>query len=89
MSIVQGQTTQFKVNLLSGLENFSVGTPYTYKLALYNANANLNNTTLIYTSTNETTGGSYVAGGQILVISTINIIFIFNVGHRYFILWRA
>lgn len=70
MSIVQGQTTQFKVNLLSGLENFAVGTPYTYKLALYNANANLNNTTLIYTSTNETTGGSYVAGGQILVIST-------------------
>ena len=38
--IIQGQTTQFKVNLLSGLENFAVGTPYVYKIALYNANAN-------------------------------------------------
>ena len=67
--IVQGQTTQFKVNLLSGLENFAVGTPYVYKIALYNANANLNNSTTAYTSTNEATGTGYTAGGQVLTIS--------------------
>jgi hypothetical protein len=67
--IIQGQTTQFKVNLLSGLENFAVGTPYVYKIALYNANANLNNTTTTYSSTNEATGTGYTAGGNVLVIS--------------------
>ena len=67
--IIQGQTTQFKVNLLSGLENFAVGTPYVYKIALYNANANLNNTTTTYSSTNEATGTGYTAGGETLVIS--------------------
>jgi hypothetical protein len=67
--IVQGQTTLFKVNLLSGLENFAIGTPYTYKIALYTANANLNNTTIAYTSVGEASGGNYVAGGQSLVIS--------------------
>jgi hypothetical protein len=67
--IIQGQTTQFKVNLLSGLENFAVGTPYVYKIALYNANANLDNTTTTYSSTNEATGTGYTAGGNVLVIS--------------------
>ena len=67
--ITQGTTTQFKVNLLSGLENFAVGTPYTYKIALYNANANLNNTTTTYTSTNEVVASGYTAGGQVLTIS--------------------
>ena len=69
MPIVQGQTTLFKANILSGLENFAVGTPYTYKIALYNASANLNNTTIAYTSDNEVTGGGYTAGGQVLTIS--------------------
>ena len=64
--IVQGQTTIFKQNLLSGLENFAVGTPYTYKIALYDALANLDSTTLAYTSTNEVTGTGYTAGGQTL-----------------------
>jgi len=69
MPIVQGQTTLFKANILSGLENFTLSSPYTYKIALYTANANLNNTTTVYTSTNEATGGSYAAGGQVLSIS--------------------
>jgi hypothetical protein len=69
MSIVQGQTTRFKTDALSGLVNFAVGTPYTYKLALYTANATLNNTTTAYTSVGESSGGSYVAGGQILTVS--------------------
>jgi hypothetical protein len=71
MSIVQGQTTLFKTNILSALENFAVGTPYTYKLALYTANATLNNSTTTYTSTtNEVSNGNgYTTGGQILTIS--------------------
>jgi hypothetical protein len=69
MSIVQGQTTLFKTNILSALENFAVGTPYTYKLALYTANATLNNSTTVYTSVGESSGGNYVAGGSILTIS--------------------
>ena len=69
MSITQGQTTVFKTNLLSGLENFAVGTPYTYKIALYTAAASLDNTTTTYTSSNEVTGTGYTAGGQVLTIS--------------------
>ena len=69
MPIVQGQTTLFKANILSGLENFTLSSPYTYKIALYNASANLNNTTIAYTSDNEVTGGGYTAGGQTLTIS--------------------
>lgn len=64
--IVQGQCTVFKLNLLSGLENFATGTPYVYKLALYNANANLNADTLIYTATDEIVGTGYVTGGNVL-----------------------
>ena len=66
--IVQGQTTVFKLNLLKGLENFNTGTPYTYKLALYTALADLNNTTTGYTASNEVTGTGYTAGGQALTI---------------------
>jgi len=69
MSIVQGQTTLFKTNILRALENFAVGTPYTYKLALYTANATLNNSTTAYTSVGEASGGNYVAGGKILTIT--------------------
>lgn len=66
--IVQGQTTQFKLNLLKGLENFAVGTPYTYKIALYTALADLNSQTTAYTTTNEVTGIGYTAGGKTLTI---------------------
>ena len=66
MPIVQGLTTQFKVNCLNGVENFNTGTPYTYKIALYNANANLDNTTTAYTTDNEITGTGYTAGGAVL-----------------------
>ena len=69
MTIVQGQTTQFKINVLSGLENFASGTPYIYKIALYTAAASLDNTTTTYTSSNEVSGTGYTAGGQVLTIS--------------------
>jgi len=64
--IVQGQCTIFKKNLLSGLENFATGTTQVYKIALYNANAELNSATLVYTTLNEVTGAGYTAGGEVL-----------------------
>ena len=65
--IVQGQCTLFKQNLLNGLENFAVDTPYVYRIALYTADAELNAATLEYTTLNEVVGTGYVAGGEILV----------------------
>jgi hypothetical protein len=68
MTIAQGQCTVFKKNCLSALENFAVGTPYTYKIALYTANATLNQSTLTYTTTGEVVGTGYTAGGQTLTV---------------------
>jgi len=68
MSIIQTQTTTFKVNLASGAENFSSTSTNVYKIALYNGNASLDSTTTAYTSTNEVTGTGYTAGGQVLTI---------------------
>ena len=65
--IVQGQCAIFKQNLLSGLENFATGTTQVYRIALYTADAELNATTLEYTTLNEVVGTGYVAGGEILV----------------------
>lgn len=64
--IVQGQCTVFKLNLLSGLENFATGTTQVYKIALYTADAELNAATLVYTTLNEVVGTGYVAGGNVL-----------------------
>jgi hypothetical protein len=66
--IQQGLCTIFKNNVLSALENFAVGTSYTYKIALYNASADLGPTTLVYTTVNEITGTGYIAGGKVLTI---------------------
>jgi hypothetical protein len=66
MILGQAQTTTFKLNLLKGLENFNAGSPYTYKIALYNALATIDSTTTAYTTDNEITGTGYVAGGKVL-----------------------
>ena len=66
MSIVQGSTTTFAKNLLNGNENFTSGV---YWIALYNANASLDQTTTAYTTVNEITGTGYSAGGQLLNIT--------------------
>jgi len=68
MTISQGQCTIFKKNCLSGLENFAVGTSYTYKIALYTALADLSYATLAYTTSNEITGTGYTAGGKTLTV---------------------
>ena len=68
MPITQGLTTSFKQECLSGLQNFAVGTPYTYKIALYNGNANIGTNTTVYTTTNEITGTGYTSGGKTLTV---------------------
>ena len=66
--IQQGACTVFKTNLLSGDEDFASGSPYTYKIALYTANANLGPNTLAYTSDGEVSGTGYTATGQALTV---------------------
>ena len=66
MILGQGQTTTFKLNLLKGLDNFFTGSPYTYKIALYDATATIDSETTAYTTTNEITGTGYTAGGEVL-----------------------
>ena len=66
MILGQAQTTTFKLNLLQGLVNFNTGSPYTYKIALYNALSTINSETTAYTTQDEITGTGYVAGGKVL-----------------------
>ena len=69
MSIVQTQTTSFKAELYQAVHNL---TSDTLKMALYNANADLNADTTVYSSTHEVTGTGYVAGGVVMTGVTIN-----------------
>jgi hypothetical protein len=54
--------------LIDGTLKFSSDT---FKLALYTNSASLDQTTATYTSVGETSGGNYVAGGQV-VTATVN-----------------
>jgi len=69
MSIVQTQTTSFKAELYQGIHDLTTDV---IKIALYNGNADLNEETTVYTTTNETSGGSYVAGGSQLTPITVS-----------------
>jgi hypothetical protein len=62
--IVQGQTTSFKEELYEAIHNFTTDT---FKIALYTANATLNQDTTAYTATGEITGAGYTATGQTLL----------------------
>ena len=68
-SIVQTQTTSFKTELYTAVHNLSTNT---LKIALYTANADLNESTTVYSATNEVTGTGYTAGGVTLTGVTIN-----------------
>lgn len=68
-NILQTQTTSFKTELYTGVHNLATNT---LKIALYTANANLNEATTVYTTTAEVTGGGYVAGGVTLTGVTIS-----------------
>ena len=61
--IVQTQTTSFKAELYQGIHDLTTDT---IKLALYTAEANLDASTTVYSTTNEITGTGYTAGGKVV-----------------------
>jgi hypothetical protein len=69
MSIIQTQTTSFKAQLYQGIHDLTTDV---IKIALYTADANLNEDTTVYNSTNEVPNtGTYFAGGAQLTPITI------------------
>ena len=62
--------TSFKVALLNGEMDFSSNTSQSFKIALYTADATLDATTTVYSTTNEASGTGYTAGGNTLTIAT-------------------
>ena len=70
MAIVQTQTTSFKAQLYQGIHDLTTDV---IKIALYTANANLNEDTTVYSSTNEVPNtGTYAAGGAQLTPITVS-----------------
>jgi hypothetical protein len=70
MSIIQTQTTSFKAQLYQGIHDLTTDV---IKIALYTANANLNEDTTVYSSTDEVAAtGTYVAGGAQLTPITVS-----------------
>jgi hypothetical protein len=67
--ITSALCNSFKQGLLEGLFDFSATTAQTFKIALYTSAANLSAATTVYTTTGETSGSGYTAGGQTLTIS--------------------
>ena len=67
--ILQTQTTSFKQELYTGVHNLSSNT---LKVALYTASANLDESTTVYSVTNEVSGGGYTPGGVALSGVTIS-----------------
>jgi hypothetical protein len=69
MSIVQTQTTSFKAELYQGIHDLTTDV---IKIALYTAEANLNEATTAYSTTNEVVSSGYSAGGLVLTPITVN-----------------
>jgi len=68
MTIYQGLTTSFKVDMLNGKQNVASDT---LKMALYTAYATLDQNTIAYSPANEISGTGYTVGGQALSNVTI------------------
>jgi hypothetical protein len=61
----------FKLDLLTGFQNFNTTSGNTYYLALYTTVTGFSSTgTTAYVTTNEVSGTGYTAGGTTLTIST-------------------
>ena len=61
--ILQTQTTSFKAELYQAIHDLPTDT---IKLALYTAEADLNEATTAYTTSNEISGTGYTAGGKVV-----------------------
>ena len=73
MAITSEICNSFKVEILTGVHNFTASTGDTFNLALYTSSATLNKSTTAYSSTNEitnTSGTSYSAKGNALTSVT-------------------
>lgn len=66
MALVQTATNEFRTGLMSGAYDFNTDT---FKIALYNNDADLNETTSVYTTANEVVASGYSAGGAVLTVS--------------------
>ena len=66
MPIEQGATNTFKTGLASGTFNFNTDT---FKIALYTGGASIGANTTAYTTSGETSGTGYTAGGETLTVS--------------------
>ena len=74
MAISQAMATSFKVQLLSGAQNFNTGTTKVYKIALFTSSATLGAGTTSYTGSTSgevANGGGYTTGGEILTVSQV------------------
>lgn len=75
MAISQAMCTSFKVQLLSGAQNFNTGTTKVYKIALFTSAATLGAATTTYSGSTtgevSSSGTGYTTGGEILTVSQI------------------
>lgn len=67
--IVQTQTTSFKSEVYQAVHNLLTDT---IKIALYTANANLDETTTVYTTLSEVVASGYTAGGNTMTGVALN-----------------
>ena len=69
MAITQAMCTSFKTELLGGVHDLDTDE---IKIALYTSSATLDASTGAYTTTGETSGTGYTAGGNTLTGATIS-----------------
>jgi hypothetical protein len=67
--IVQTQTSSFKAEVYQAVHNLLTDT---IKIALYTSNANLDETTTVYTTLSEVVASGYTAGGEVMTGVTLN-----------------
>ena len=73
MAITSAICNSFKVEILTGVHNFTASSGDTFNLALYTSSATLNKSTTAYSSSNEisnTSGSAYSAKGKALTSVT-------------------
>lgn len=69
MALAQCQTNSFKAELYQGVHDLLTDV---IKIALYTDAATLNQSTTVYTTSNEVVGSGYTAGGAVMTGITIN-----------------
>jgi hypothetical protein len=67
--IVQTQTTSFKAEVYQAVHNLLTDT---IKIALYTADASLDEDTTVYSTSNEVVASGYTAGGAVMTGVTLN-----------------